>query len=60
MAGVHSGDKRLIFYLYPLAVFVPCNNHYFNLVSVCGAHVNINGTIFVGTVEHLFDYFCSR
>jgi hypothetical protein len=41
MAGVHSGVRKRILDLNPLAVFVPCNNHPLNLVGVHAAHVNV-------------------
>jgi hypothetical protein len=46
--------------LNPLAVCIPSNKHYFNLVSVHAAHVNVQVLTLFGSVEHIFGYYlCS-
>jgi hypothetical protein len=43
-----------------LSVFVPRNNHSFNLVGVHAAHVNVQALTLFDTAERLFGYFlCS-
>jgi hypothetical protein len=43
----HSGVKKRILDLNPLAVFVPCNNHSLNLVGVHAAHANVQALRFL-------------
>jgi hypothetical protein len=60
MRGVHNGVQRKILNLNPLAFFVPCGSHSWNLILGDAASSSVQAQTFFGTLQRLYTIFsCS-
>lgn len=59
MRGVHNGVQQKILNLNPLAFFVPCGSHSWNLVLGDAASSSVQAQTFFGTLQRLYTIFFS-
>ena len=57
MPGKYRSLQARISEVNPLAVYVPCSAHSFNLVGSCAAECCVNAISFFGFVQTLFNFF---
>ncbi|GFY45574.1 hypothetical protein TNIN_157431 [Trichonephila inaurata madagascariensis] len=60
MTGCHTGVQQRIKNINHNAEFVPCSNHFLNLVFEHAASVEVNSVTFFGTLERCYSFFSLR